>query len=219
MEQYLQVQTRSAEERRRLLPGWLGMWRTELGDDCHRITSLYHWESYEQRDESLGSVVDSTQSARTLPLPATRDKLSSSRAYVMVEATETLQACGLGGALGFSASPRAEPRPAWELRTYRLHLGYSTVPKFLELYGDGLRDKLSADDSGASTLVTLLYSDVGPLNMVVELWRHESLERSLASRQASRAATKWRAAIGEIAAIAHTFDTQYIRPLSESPWQ
>ena len=67
---------------------------------------------------------------------------------------------------------------AYELRTYQLQLGYPTVPSFLELYADGLRDKLSADDSGASTLVTLLYSDVGPLNMVVELWRHERLERS-----------------------------------------
>ena len=114
----------------------------------------------------------------------------------------------------------------WELRRYQLVLGYPTVPRFLELYGAGLPEKLrvrdcprnpchfgilfgersrvsersysskalivkqaatqiyyrvlrasspvrsacqgEVDQTGASTLVTLLYSDSGPLNVVVE---------------------------------------------------
>jgi len=61
----------------------------------------------------------------------------------------------------------------YELRRYQLKLGYPTVPDFLKSYGEGLQDKLRADDSGASTLVTLLYNEVGPLNTVLELWRHQ----------------------------------------------
>ena len=93
------------------------------------------------------------------------------------------------------------------------------MPKFLQLYSAWLKDKLAADDSGASQLATLLYSDCGSLNIVMELWRHESLQRSQDSRQASRKAVKWREAVNEIATIAHTFDTQFMRPLNGSPWR
>ena len=75
------------------------------------------------------------------------------------------------------------------------------------------------DQTGASTLATLLYSDSGPLNVVVELWRHESLQRAQESRQASRQATKWKAAIGEIAKLGQSFSTLYMRPIDASPWQ
>ena len=63
-----------------------------------------------------------------------------------------------------------------------------------------------------------MFADCGPLNLVIELWRHESLERSMASRQASRKATKWRHAVEQIAGLAHTFDTQMLRPLPSSLW-
>ena len=118
---------------------------------------------------------------------------------------------------------RWTPPPArlvtWELRRYQLVLGYTTVPRFLELYGAGLPEKLRVDQTGASTLATLLYSDCGPLNVVVEVWRHESLQRALDSRQASRQATKWKEAIGEIAKLGQSFSTLYMRPLDSSPWQ
>ena len=88
----------------------------------------------------------------------------------MLEATDTLRRCGLPGAAGYTPATDSASRVAWELRTYQLVLGYSTVPKFLSLYEAGLADKLAADDSGASELATLLYSDCGSLNVVVELW-------------------------------------------------
>ena len=93
-------------------------------------------------------------------------------------------------------------------------LGYATVPKFLELYGPGLVDKLAVDDSGESKLLSLLHSEAGvaPLNTVVELWRHESAQGAQRSRVASRGATTWRKAIGDIAEIATRFETQLLRP-------
>ena len=114
-----------------------------------------------------------------LPLPSLRQKLSSSESVIMVEATDALQSCGVPGATGFEPRETAKgAQVAWELRTYQLVLGYPTVPRFLELYAGGLSDKLAADDSGASQLATLLYSDCGSLNVVMELWRHESMQRA-----------------------------------------
>ena len=118
-----------------------------------------------------------------------------------------------------AAGEATSTQVTYELRQYQLVLGYPTVPQFLELYTEGLQDKLKADTSGASQLATLLYSDCGPLNVVHELWRHESLERAQASRAASRKAAKWRSAIGEIAKMATSFETSYLIPLARSPWQ
>ena len=215
--------------KKQLPAGFKGMWKTELGGSLNKVYQLYHWDSYDQRDAtcSSGFEVEGNHSPvemanMMLPFPTQREKLTEMRSMVMNEATECLQAAGLPGALQWNpphtdASKR--PAVAYELRTYQLVLGYSTVPKFLELYSAGLRDKLEADDSGASSLASLLYSDSGSLNVVMELWRHESLERSQASRQASRKATKWRDAINEIAGLSVSFDTQFLRPLPLSPWQ
>ena len=136
------------------------------------------------------------------------------------KATACLEECGLPGSGGFNPHPSDEPEMvAWELRKYQLQLGYDTVPRFLELYKEGLKDKLAADDSGASELATLLYSDSGPLNVVVELWRHETMQRAQDSRKASRKATKWRSAINEIAKLSTSFDTRFMRPMRFSPWR
>ena len=231
---YMEEHNSTASERRKLLPGWLGIWKTEVGGSVQSIQHLYHWDDYDQRDASRAAAEDHPMWFRNshafhgggadqdclLPLPSLRQKLSSSESVIMVEATEALQSCGLPGAAGFQPlAPTTEGAlTAWEMRTYQLVLGYPTVPQFLELYTKGLRDKLAADDSGASQLATLLFSDCGSLNVVVEFWRHESMQRAQESRKASRKAVAWKEAIGEIAKISTCFTTQYMRPLRESPW-
>ena len=240
LSKYLDEVERSAADRRRVLPGWKGIWKTELGGNASTVRHLYRWSDYDERDAARAQASDDaaffgavskveTKAGMTLPLPSLRESLSSTHSMVMVEASACLHACGLPGADGFTPPPPPPPSDpagdvvapvvAYELRTYQLVLGYSTVPKFLALYQEGLADKLAADATGASSLVTLLYSDCGPLNTVMELWRHESLERSQASRQASRAAPKWRAAIEQIAELSVSFDTQFMRPLPCSPWR
>jgi len=200
----------------RLPPGALGAWKTALGGRLHTVQTLSYWDDYDQRDALL---LDDE------PSPLIKAALTSSDSVVMHEATAALESCGLAGAAGFAAQQESagtggdSARVAWELRQYQLVLGYATVPRFLELYTEGLRDKLAADDSGASQLATLLYSDSGSLNVVVELWRHESMQRAQASRIASRQAAKWKAAIGEIATISTSFSTRMMRPLPSSPWQ
>ena len=185
---YLQEQERVATARAAALPGWLGMWKTELGGPIHTVRHLYRWADYDERDQAR-----SCAEAQSLPLLSLRQKLAASESVVMVEATAGLQACGLKGAVGFTSPAGTDAAAvAWELRTYQLQLGYETVPKFLELYTDGLKDKLAADDSGASQLATLLYSDCGSLNVVMELWRHESLERSQVGKRQEAVGSRYR---------------------------
>lgn len=102
-----------------------------------------------------------------------------------------------------------------ELRHYHLKLGYDTVPNFLQLYGAGLPSKLEAPGTDPGTkLVTLLYSEVGRLNQVVEIWRHghgvEGMERS---RVAARGAIEWRTAVAQLADLALEFRSTVHRPL------
>ncbi|KAL1528047.1 hypothetical protein AB1Y20_009414 [Prymnesium parvum] len=217
---YLEEHASTASQRLQLFPGWLGAWKTELGGNLGEVRSLYHWRSYSERERARAAARDPAAAA-DVPFPSMRAKLRSADAAVFVEAEDCLAAAGLHGACAF-ANPEGvceEGPVAWELRTYQLVLGYGTVPKFLDLYAEGLRDKLSVDDSGASELVTLLYSDNGPLNVVHEVWRHQSMQRAQDSRVASRKAVKWRAAVEQIAQLATSFETRYIRPLPGAPWQ
>ncbi|KAH8082935.1 3'-tRNA processing endoribonuclease [Aureococcus anophagefferens] len=138
---------------------------------------------------------------------------STRRASVFAEATATLAGAGLPGLAG-GAVVDAAPGAVYELRTYELVLGYATVPRFLELYAAGLADKLAVDDTGESTLVSLLHSEAG----VAPSTRSSSsgattAQGSMRSRVKSREATTWRAAIGDIAAISTRFETQLLAPL------
>eukprot|EP00536_Pseudo-nitzschia_multiseries_P002646 jgi/Psemu1/183938/e_gw1.35.116.1 len=103
----------------------------------------------------------------------------------------------------------------FELRRYHLKLGYDTVPKFLDLYGAGLPSKLRAPGTDPRTgLVTLLYSEVGRLNEVIEIWRHgNGVPGMEQSRVAARKANEWRGAIANIADLAIEFHSTIHRPV------
>mmetsp|Transcript_36723 Transcript_36723/g.73595 ORF Transcript_36723/g.73595 Transcript_36723/m.73595 type:complete len:252 (+) Transcript_36723:148-903(+) len=196
---------------------WLSFFSTEIGGSLTSVHHLYWYKDYDVRDKVRAKAASSLEWGAYLK--EVRPLMDSQKNCALIEATSTLQAAGLPGALSFAAPDDSCTAVAYELRRYQLKLGYNTVPDFLKLYGEGLPDKLRVDDSGASTLVTLLYSDSGPLNVVYEVWRHESLQRSLAARQASRQSSKWKEAVGSIALLAETFDTQFLRPTPFSPWQ
>ena len=107
----------------------------------------------------------------------------------------------------------------YEFRRYQLKLGYDTVPKFLDMYEGGLPSKLEAEGTDPTTnLITLLYSECGPLNEVVEIWRHGDGTTAMdRSRVAARKATEWRNAIANIAGLAQTFTSTIHRPTEYSP--
>ena len=107
----------------------------------------------------------------------------------------------------------------YEFRRYQLKLGYDTVPKFLDMYEGGLPSKLQAEGTDPTTnLITLLYSECGPLNEVIEIWRHGAGTTAMdRSRVAARKATEWRNAIANIAGLAETFTSTIHRPTDYSP--
>lgn len=106
-----------------------------------------------------------------------------------------------------------------ELRRYHLKLGNDTVPKLLDYYAQGLPSKLSTLDP-TSSLVTVLYSNVGRLNEVIEVWRHGNgtLAMEESSQVAARAAPEWTRAIDKIMAdLTIEFTCTIHRPMPFSP--
>lgn len=107
-----------------------------------------------------------------------------------------------------------------EIRRYKLKLGYDTVPQFMNLYQTGLPSKLNAPGTDPSTsLVTVMYTEVGRLNEVIELWRHGNGTVGMeTSRLAGRSASEWRNAIAKIAdKLAIEFTSTIHKPAAFSP--
>ncbi|CAE7260262.1 unnamed protein product [Symbiodinium natans] len=205
----------------------LGAWTTDIGASCGRVYLLQRWADYDSRDEGLVALAsDPLAAAAAVKVQELCEAQRSNRARedmarrrkmcIFAEATAALEQAGLSESLLDASAPVAGgDRPAYELRTYQLKLGYTTVPDFVALYTKGLKEKLAADTTGQSRLVSLMYCEAGAaqLNTVHELWRHNSMQGSLASREASRGAPGWRQAIGSIAEMALTFHSQILRPV------
>ncbi|CAK9078245.1 unnamed protein product [Durusdinium trenchii] len=207
------LQNSAEVSHQRGLGGPLGAFYTELGQSNGRVYLLDNFASFHARDlnqKALSLADDACAAALEV-----QQLYESMRTSIFLEATDALGEAGLSGdLLSFSAEGGDEP-PVYELRTYQLKLGYTTVPTFVEKYTNGLKEKLAADQTGQSHLVSLMYSEAGaaPLNTVHELWRHTSIQGSQDSRQASRRASGWKQAIAEIAELAITFHSQYLRPV------
>lgn len=189
----------------------------DTGGDLDKIFHLYHYEGgYAERDAKRGAASENREwqaYVRSIE-PALTMRCSS----VFVEAP-LLKDQGIAGLGGTVESELVGNDAIYEMRRYRLRLGYDTVPKFLEFYEKGLPSKLNAPDNDPSTsLVTLLYNEIGRLNEVIEIWRHgdgtAAMERS---RVAARAATEWRNSIKDIAGLAIEFNNTVHRPRDFSP--
>jgi len=150
---------------------------------------------------------------------STRACVQEQRSTLFVEAP-LIKEHGLGIGSPLQAGD-ADQNVIYELRRYKLLLGYDTVPRFLEFYGQGLPSKLSAAGTHPSTsLSSLMYTEVGHLNEVIELWRHgEGFAAMEQSRQAARSAAPWREAILSIAPLAVEFTNTIHKPLRCSAWQ
>lgn len=195
----------------------------EAGGKLNVATHLYnysggHPERNRQRDELAADPTWTTEASAPGVIQGIRSTLFVEAPLV----AKTEGVCGLSEMeLPLMQSDRGEKACIYELRRYRLRLGYDTVPKFLKLYGEGLPSKLAAEGTDPTTsLTTVLYSEVGPLNEVIELWRHgdgtAAMERS---RVAARGANQWRTAISQIANLANEFTSTIHRPAPFSPWK
>ena len=143
----------------------------------------------------------------------------------------------------------------YEYRKYQLPLGYVTVPNFLEIYAEGVAEKVGLRVTGiywlcqcpvflltylllrlaslaarasspqiqhqdpTTSLCTVMYTEVGKLNEVIEVWRHSCVGGMESSRFMAREAPKWREAIGKMAEIAVTFENEIVNPVGFSNWK
>ena len=125
---------------------------------------------------------------------------------------------------GFAAPGGTGPASAaciYEIRKYKLGLGYGVVQQFLALYEAGLPSKLGAEGNDPSSeLCTIVSSEVGETNNVLEIWRHGGGVRAMnATRQAARGAAAWRDAINNIAKLTTHFANTIYKPLNHSNWK
>ena len=155
-------------------------------------------------------------------LKTVRPFMQSQQSNIFVEAS-TVSKFDLHGLseVNFKDSASMEqPRNCiYEFRNYQLKLGYDTVPTFLEHYENGISSKLATTDPSTS-LVSLLYSEIGGLNKVIEIWRHgNGLSAMENSRSNAREAKKWRQAVGRIADLAISFESSVHKPTDFSNYQ
>lgn len=88
--------------------------------------------------------------------------------------------------------PPGSPPVMYELRAYELTHGWGAVPTWVDAMADGLPSKLAAADARqAPVLVFAGYSDVGPMNCAMELWRHPSAAACMRCEGVGRGACAW----------------------------
>ncbi len=219
---YTEITTASAELRKSLTPLRL-FTMPETGGLLNVATHFYYYKGgFEERNAKRGDMGRSDEWKEYLK--QARPHMNNQKSNIFVEAplvAEFDDICGLepGSAEEKLAGSHDDTAQCiYEIRRYQLKLGYDTVPNFLSLYKAGLPSKLKAPGTDPSTaLITLLYSEVGQLNEVIEIWRHGSTSAMEKSRVASRSATEWRNSIANIAELATAFTSSIHKPLSFSP--
>jgi NIPSNAP len=218
--EYRALTQQSSDLRKSLLPLRLFS-LPETGGNLHTSTHAYYYAGgHAERDSKrlLASQNDAWQSyvASVLPCMASQSSSIWMEGHFSGAASQVIT-YGLATTTP-SDDTMANCRSILELRRYQLKLGYDTVPQFLTLYNAGLTSKLHAPGRHASTsLVTVLYSDVGRLNQVLEIWRHDDTLAMETSRAAARQAQEWQRAIADIAQLAVDFTTVIHKPEPFSP--
>jgi hypothetical protein len=221
---YTQATSDASTLRKELLPMRLFSF-PETGGKLNVATHIYYFEGgYEERNQKRKNM--GTNNDWNDYLSTVRPFMMNQKSTVFVEAPLVANMEGICGLkpgnietlLQKTGTSELPDSSIIELRRYQLKLGYDTVPKFLELYGRGLPSKLNAPGTDPTTmLVTILYTEVGQLNEVIEIWRHGSTSAMERSRVAARAATEWRRSIAEIAGLANVFTNTIHKPLLFSP--
>lgn len=218
---YMKLTAEAADIRKRLVPLRMFSLPETGGPLLHVATHAYYYQGgLEERDERrpvMGSDPD-----WVAYLQQCRPCMMSQASTIWVEAdlVQKFHLLGLKTEADRNTSNTPpEATTILELRRYQLKLGYDTVPEFLKLYEAGLPSKLNAEGTDpTSELVTVMHTDVGPLNQVMEVWRHGAGTAAMnKSRAAARGAAEWRQAIAGIADLAVSFTTAIHKPAAFSP--
>jgi NIPSNAP len=219
---YMKLTEQAADLRKALVPlRWFSLPETG-GPLLHVATHAYHYQGgLEERDERRPVMGRDPDWVAYLQQCRPCMMTQASTIWVEADLVERFSLRGLRAEADRGTPSIAPPEnnAILELRRYQLKLGYDTVPEFLKLYEAGLPSKLQADGTDpTSELVTVMHTDVGPLNHVLEVWRHGSGTAAMnKSRAAARSADEWRRAIASIAGLAVSFTTAIHKPAAFSP--
>mmetsp|Transcript_26188 Transcript_26188/g.26431 ORF Transcript_26188/g.26431 Transcript_26188/m.26431 type:complete len:254 (+) Transcript_26188:84-845(+) len=214
LSQYLSLTNDTATLRNKLAPLRL-FCVPETGGRLNAVSHFYCYEDGITARESARAKMVENKEWQAYLLKA-KPCLVEQRSFIYVEPSLS----GMMGMKPMTLGSLDETNAIYEIRTYKLKLGYDTVPKFLEYYASGLPSKLSAPGTDPTTrLCTVMYNEVGRLNTVIEVWRHGGGTTAMnTSRIAARSAADWRKAISEIANLAIEFRNTIHRPTVFSNW-
>jgi hypothetical protein len=187
----------------------------ETGGQLHVATHAYYYEGGHAERDAKRALMGANPDWKAY-IGKCRPFADTQQSNIYVEAPLVSS-----GVQGLANIPDQQPgdNSILEIRRYKLKLGYDTVPKFLEFYGAGLPSKLNAAGTDPTTsLVTLMYTEVGRMNEVIEIWRHGNGTLAMEqSRVAARGAQEWRQAIASIADLAIEFTSTIHKPTGFSP--
>lgn len=217
---YMKATTAAADLRKSLVP--MRLFSTpDTGGRLNKAIHFYHYEGgIEERDEKRCIQAKNKEWAEYLK--QARPCMKEQKSNIYAEAPFVHSDPRIPGFKAeFYNNSITNPNCIYEMRRYQLKLGYDTVPRFLKLYSGGLDSKLEAKGTCPSTsLCTVLYTEIGSLNEVIEIWRHgEGVNAMTQSRNAARSADAWRDAIKNIADLANSFTNTIVRPADFSSWK
>ena len=213
---YVKATADTSELRKSLVPLRLFA-MPDTGGMLNKAVHFYDYRSLQEREDKRGVMAQNAdwQSYLKLSRPCCETQHSS----IWVEAPFVRESNEWGMKVA-SLDGSASANTVYELRRYKLELGYDTVPKFLSHYEKGLPSKLeAAEETQSSSFCSLMYSEVGMTNEVIEIWRHDGAEGMERTREASRDKTLWREAIGNIAPLGREFTSMLVRPTTFSNWR
>jgi len=199
--QYMKATNEAANLRKSLVPLRLFS-LPDTGGQLNRATHFYYYEGgMPDRDAKRGGMA--TNSDWQDYLSAARPCMLEQQSQLYCEAP--LPAQYMTGMKALSPALIGGSDPIYEYRKYQLKLGYDSVPRFLDHFQRGLPARMACKDS-SSELLSVMHSEVGELNEVIELWRHGDGNAAMhASRVAARGAPSWKAAVAGIAELSTSF--------------
>ena len=211
---FLKLASAAGDLRKQLAP--LRLFATpDTGGQLNTVVHFYYHPSLKHRDDAARAMRENTpwmkfeeESRRCC------DKQSS---YIYSEAPFVAQS--YGGMATHRIAATEDYAAIYEVRQYQLVLGYDTVPKFIEHYSSGLDSKLEVSKEAGSRFCSLLHTEVGSLNQVIELWRHNNVAGMEQCRTLSRNSQPWKKAVGCIAPLAISFTNTLLKPAHFSNWR
>ena len=220
MDSYMEETTKAADLRKKMTP--LKLFTTpETGGTLNCPAHLYVYRDAAERQEKRGKLAQSPEWKNYLNI--VRPMMIEQNSSLFYEAQLTHDVTGESLITGFR-SPTLRKQssgtsPVVEYRRYQLGLGYDAVPKFLKIYEGGVRWKLENVHT-TTELVSVIYSDTGVINQVIEIWYHgEGLHAMHESRVRSRTAPDWTTAVAKLVPLSTSFTTSINNVSSFSPFQ